>query len=166
MSNRVLKFENCEFENIFDKEFNTATLHFFGDIDREFPIELPLQANLSKINLYLKNLRLLNSAGIKNFILLMEFFNKKRIKVSFHECPPSFILQCSSVMEMVTPQRVVKSLFLPYINEENNEEILILQNASDLNLENFSDERNHEGTELSFNHNPKLFLNFLTYQNK
>ncbi|OFZ29065.1 MAG: hypothetical protein A2622_13315 [Bdellovibrionales bacterium RIFCSPHIGHO2_01_FULL_40_29] len=95
-----------------------------GIIDDTFGVvaaQLPLTGKL-KVNL--KNLKSINSTGIREWIKQMQ--RMKTAFIEFYECPKVFIDQVNMVQGFVPANGKVESFYVPFFNEENETEKNVL----------------------------------------
>lgn len=95
-----------------------------GAIDEKFATHIATIPEANEISINLKNLKIINSTGIREWIKFMQ--KRSKSKISFTECPKIFIDQVNMVQGFVPAADNILSFYVPYYNEDNDSEKSIL----------------------------------------
>ncbi|MFZ3231884.1 MAG: hypothetical protein WA160_16880 [Pseudobdellovibrio sp.] len=108
----------CEIKKVNGEYFFEGTIdESFASSIAEIPVDPILKFNF-------KNLKSINSTGIREWIKLMQKLNKSAIEL--YECPKPFIDQANMVQGFVPSNARVMSFYVPYYNEDNETEKKVL----------------------------------------
>lgn len=163
----VLKGKNVEIELTQDLEANLILARLFGDIDGRFPliheeILKRLGDITTQIHLDMEKIRFVNSMGIK---ILISTLNKlKKYQIYFINTPPIFIDQCNLIIGLVKPNRAVKSLLVPYYDDELDDVITFKINVDEIVNGKAPERKSESGRILSFDRKEDFYFEFLSYQ--
>lgn len=157
------KYPTCQIETQeVDSSFNII---LFGDIDGNFPnivLEYELKRTFQVINLVLENLRFINSTGIKLFV---KYLNQLETPVHIYNAPSVFIDQCNLIIGLISPKRCIKSLYLPYYDEGNDDTVSVLEWVSNIQDKKAPEKKSETGDILTFDRKEELFFKFIDIQN-
>lgn len=108
----------CEVKKVNDEYLFDGTIdESFATIVGEIKVEPVLKFNF-------KNLKSINSTGIREWIKLMQKLTASSIEL--FECPKPFIDQANMVQGFIPSNARVMSFYVPYYNEDNETEKKVL----------------------------------------
>lgn len=112
----------CQIKTAKKDEYQIVEIH--GHIDEAFmQVANTIPASESYVFNF-KNIISINSSGIREWILYAQKIKSK--KVILMECPKPFIDQASMVEGFIPSGFQVLSFYVPYFNEDNDKEKLVL----------------------------------------
>ena len=95
-----------------------------GAIDEKFSTHVAAIPEANEITINLKNLKIINSTGIREWIKFLQ--KRSKSKICFEECPKIFIDQVNMVQGFVPSSENILSFYVPYYNEDNDSEKSVL----------------------------------------
>ena len=105
--------------------------HFAGSIDEAFPIELGAKNLPDLMHLDFNDVTYMSSMGIMKFILFLS--SLPRSASIYYECVPSIVVsQMGIVKGIITPRFKIKSFYVPYVEKDSQEQLMILLNIEDI----------------------------------
>lgn len=110
-----------------EKAADKTIVHVEGSVDENFSQFSQAIADGGKLQFSLERLKSINSTGIREWIKLMQRLTKSEI--SFTNCPKIFIDQLNMVSGFIPKSSKVLSFYVPYYNEELDEEVRVLFTA-------------------------------------
>ncbi|MCK6596935.1 MAG: hypothetical protein L6Q37_01110 [Bdellovibrionaceae bacterium] len=110
----------------FKKENSNATekIAMSGIIDEDVDFNILKLSDTGNIEIDLKNLKSINSCGIREWIKWLS--SSKNSQINFVNCPKIIVDQINMVDGFLPTNAIVSSFFVPYYNEENGTEKNIL----------------------------------------
>jgi hypothetical protein len=151
----------CQIKTVKKDEYQIVEVH--GHIDEVFmQVANTIPASESYIFNF-KNLISINSSGIREWILYTQKIKSK--KVILTECPKPFIDQASMVEGFIPDTFQILSFYVPYFNETNDTEKLVLMNfGKDYTKESHSipnEYKDSDGTAYELDIIPAKYFKFL-----
>lgn len=132
-----------------------------GNLDQGFPFPEPSILQSEKIIMDFEDMKLINSLGIRNFILFCEALPAS--KLIYKNCPCILVNQFNMVKSMISPRVKVESFFAPYFAPITHEELEILISPEDVkNGQAPKRTHPHTGEELDFDDLDERYFYFLT----
>ena len=95
-----------------------------GNIDESFGQFNSQIPTFGKVEINLKDLKSINSSGIREWIKLM--LKMKPAQVYFYECPKVFIDQVNMVQGFCPENAKIMSFYVPYFNDQSESEKNVL----------------------------------------
>lgn len=140
----------------------TRVLTFNGTIDEEFDYK-ELLGTFEVISVDFKNLKMINSCGIREWINYIEKLGSAT-QIQYKNCPQIIIQQMNMVSGFLTSNAKVETFYAPYYCEETDEEKMILldsKNIQDGKAPTITQEINGENVELEFDAIEEQYFKFL-----
>lgn len=107
-----------------DKNNGQAKVTVSGVIDEDVSFQPYPLAGLTKIDFFLGELKGINSCGIREWINWIR--TASQATIAYHECPKVIVNQINMVHDFLPPNAKVISFYVPYFNEETEEEKQVL----------------------------------------
>lgn len=132
-----------------------------GNLDQGFPFPDPSSLKSETIIMDFDEMKLINSLGIRSFILFCEAIPAS--KLIYKNCPCILVNQFNMVKSMITPRVRVESFYAPYFAPIAHEELEILITPEDVK-NGLAPKRNHPktGEELDFDDLDERYFYFLS----
>jgi hypothetical protein len=144
--------------------FNTPNLYSFaGRIDETFPVDLNEKISQDLVHFDFKDLSYMNSMGIMKFILFLNSLPKAAS--IYYENVPAFIVTQMGLVKGIMSQRFkMKSFYVPYVDKESQEQLMILINIEDVLNHSLPYKKNPEtGSMMEPDVQVERFLSFLNH---
>ncbi len=126
-----------KFEFIRQENGGKLEIKIIGIIDEDTDFQTCPIAEAKEIHLKLKDIKSINSCGIREWIKWLA--QNPMAKTFWYECPKVIVDQINLVDGFLPPNSLVESFFVPYFNEESEEEKQMLftrgKEFSDSNLQ-------------------------------
>ncbi len=101
-----------------------TVLDFIGDMDQSFQFPRPDAIEGKVIILDFSQLKLINSLGVRNFIVFIRALSAE--KIIYRACSCLMVNQFNMVKNMITEQVFVESFYAPYYAPLSHEEMEML----------------------------------------
>ena len=155
-----MMFENSSMKITF-KSPNEYSFH--GRIDETFPIELNEKISQDLVHFNFKDVIYMNSMGIMKFI---SFLNSlpKAASIYYEHVPSIVVTQMGLVKGIISQKFKMKSFYVPYVDKESQEQLMILINIEDVVNDSLPYKKNPEtGSLMEPDVQVERFLNFLNH---
>jgi hypothetical protein len=102
-----------------------------GRIDETFPVEIGTETLQDLIHLDFNGITYMNSIGILKFITFLT--SLPRTTCIYYECVPTIVVSQMGIVKGIVTQRFkIKSFYVPYIDKEIQEQIMVLVNIDEV----------------------------------
>lgn len=140
---------------------NEIKLEVIGSLDES--AKLPERTNTPVIRLDLRQVNMINSTGVRNFIKWGDAHKGLR-SIRLENCPAIFVKNFSMISDFLRPNMTVMSFIVPFYSEETNESLEIVFTKD----KDFSDGKytipkvkDSQGNDMQVDVNPDTFFGFL-----
>ncbi|MBC77568.1 MAG: hypothetical protein CME64_16305 [Halobacteriovoraceae bacterium] len=129
-------------------------------VDENFDPDISKKFEGKEVVFDFSNLNLMNSTGIREWLLLLE--NLKDRKITYKNCPKIFVLVMNMVKGVVSENVTVESFYVPFYDPETDDEIDVLMSPADIgqNLE-VPEQKTKDGRPLEFDDVAEKYFQFL-----
>lgn len=138
----------------------TATIVLSGRIDEDAHFENVSGLEAKKFTFDFKEVSLINSCGVREWINLINKLIKKG-QVIYKNCPQVMIEQMNMVEGFLPNNASIESFFAPYFDPDLDQEKKILLMFDEVKSKKAPIKKNEKGTELEFDALEAQFFNFI-----
>jgi len=141
-------------------EGDSIELKFSGAINEDFIYDELVQNKFSKYIFDLNKVSLLNSCGIREWVKFLKELGDN-VSLTYRNCPQMVVLQMNMVKGFLTENATVESFYAPYFNEDDDEEVKILLNTSEIIDGKAPEKKSDSGSVLEFDGVEETYFRFL-----
>ena len=131
-----------------------------GQIDEDAELEKIEIENAKAIEFNLKDISLINSCGIRDWVEFQKTIPES-VQISYSHCPQVIIEQINIIKGFIREGAKVNSFYAPYYDESNDQEIKILITPDEVINQKAPIKKNDKGDELEFDEIELQYFNFL-----
>lgn len=142
------------------KQGDDTLIKLSGHINEDSDLSLMGEIKGNELTLDLKNITLINSCGIRDWIEFQKQ-NFDFTRVIYRNCPQVIIEQMNIVAGFIHPKGIIESFFAPYYCESSDQEVKLLITPSEVIDGKAPAKKNDDGEDLEFDDIEAQYFNFL-----